>query len=105
MTQDDLAEKTGLSNPHISNIESGSTSLSLKTLILIASALHTTPDALLCDTIQYAKTAFQNHVLIETEDCSELEIRIITDIVKSAKDSLRSRLLFSDDRRELSKIM
>jgi transcriptional regulator with XRE-family HTH domain len=91
MTQDKLAEITGLSNPHISNIESGSTQLSLKTLVLIADALETTPDALLCDSIAHGKTAFMNDILRETEDCDEVEIRIISDTVRILKQSIRER--------------
>ncbi|OPY62223.1 MAG: anaerobic benzoate catabolism transcriptional regulator [Pelotomaculum sp. PtaU1.Bin065] len=92
MTQDKLAEITGLSNPHISNVESGSTQVSLKTLVVIADALDTTPDALLCDNIKNAKEAFTNHIITETEDCNELEIRIIADTVKTLKESIRSRM-------------
>lgn len=55
MTQEKLAELTGLSNPHISNVETGSTQVSLKSLIAIANALEITPDVLLCDNIRYGK--------------------------------------------------
>ena len=56
MTQEKLAELTGLSNPHISNVETGSTQVSLKSLIAIANALEITPDVLLCDNIRYGST-------------------------------------------------
>ena len=39
MTQEKLAEQTGLSLPHISNIETGHTKLSLPTMVEIANAL------------------------------------------------------------------
>ena len=91
MTQDKLAELTNLSNPHISNVESGSTQVSLKTLVIIADALDTTPDALLCDNIKNAKEAFTNHIIAETKDCDEVEIRIIADTIKTLKESIRSR--------------
>lgn len=91
MTQDNLAELTGLSNPHISNVESGSTQVGLKTLIIIADALETTPDALLCDNIKYAKDVHINQIVTETDDCDEVEIRIISDMVRALKQSIRDK--------------
>ena len=91
MTQDNLAERTGLSNSHISNVESGSTQVSLKTLVIIADALETTPDALLCDNLKKAKEAFLNDIMVEAKDCDEVEIRIISDSVRSLKQSIRER--------------
>ncbi|WP_345788359.1 helix-turn-helix transcriptional regulator [Desulfosporosinus metallidurans] len=51
MTQDQVAEITGLSNPHVSNVETGSTKPSLPTIIKIANALSVSVDELLCDNI------------------------------------------------------
>lgn len=49
LTQETLAERSELSVPYISNVERGKKQVSLSSLIAIANALHTTPDALLCD--------------------------------------------------------
>ncbi|NLU53277.1 MAG: helix-turn-helix transcriptional regulator [Clostridiaceae bacterium] len=47
MTQDDVAEATGLSNNHISNIENNHSIPSIDTLLRICEALDTTPNYLL----------------------------------------------------------
>ena len=90
-TQDMLAEIVNLSTPHMSHIESGKTKLSLPTLVRIANALNCTVDQLLCDSLDNAKILFENEILLETKDCSEEEIRIITDMIKALKKSLRKR--------------
>lgn len=90
-TQDRLAELTGLSNPHISNIESGSTQVSLKTLVKIADALDTTPDGLLMDNLKLAKDVFANEIIMVSQDCDEVEIRIMSDTLRTLKESIRER--------------
>ena len=90
-TQEKLAEKTGLSISHISNIETGTTKIGLKTLVLIADALETKPDDLLCDSLKHARENFEYHFAMLTQDCNEYEIRIITDIVENLKLSIRKR--------------
>ena len=80
MTQEKLAELTGLSNPHISNVETGSTQ-----------ALEITPDVLLCDNIRYGKHIFKNAVMEAVDDCDEVEIRIMADMVQALKRSIRYR--------------
>ncbi len=46
-TQAQLAEKVGLSNTHISHIETGDGTMSLESLIAISEALQITPDNIL----------------------------------------------------------
>lgn len=91
LTQDMLSEMVNLSTPHMSHIESGKTKLSLPTLVRIANALGCTVDELLCDSLEHAKSLFENEILKETKDCTEEEIRIIADTVKALKKSLRKR--------------
>lgn len=91
MTQDKLAEITGLSNPHISNIETANTQLSLNALIIISNALNTTPDALLCDNIQNSKEAFKGEFYLELEDCDVVEMSLALDLLQALKLSLREK--------------
>ena len=49
LTQEKLSEIVGVSPTHLSNIETGTTRVSLNTIINIANALHITSDDLLCD--------------------------------------------------------
>lgn len=92
ITQEKLAEITQFSVPHISNIERGETKLSLPALVCIANALESSLDELVCDNLKVAKSIFYNDISNEIQDCNELEIRIISDVVKSIKSSLRTRL-------------
>lgn len=59
ITQEVLAERTGLSLPHISNIETGNTKLSLPAMIHVANALSVSVDTLLCDNVKQAKVVFE----------------------------------------------
>ena len=54
-TQETLANETGLSATHISNIETGNTKLSLPTIIAIANALSVSVDELLCDNVVHSQ--------------------------------------------------
>lgn len=87
LTQERLAERIGISPTHLSNIETGTTRVSLSTIISIANALSVTGDDLLCDNI--AKAPFEKDIAALLEDCDEYEIRIVKDMVSSLKDSLR----------------
>ena len=91
LTQERLAELANLSMTHMSHIETGNTKLSLPALHKIAWALGVSMDALACDSIAQAKDIFESELLHHTRDCDETEIRVITDMIKSLKDSLRKR--------------
>lgn len=95
-TQEVLSERTGISLPHISNIETGKTKLSLPALINIANALSVTVDELLCDNVLQSKHIFEKEAAEVFADCSELEIRIIVDILKASKKALRRDQQFRD---------
>lgn len=91
MTQDMLAELVNLSTPHMSHIETGNTKVSLPTLIRIANVLECSIDELLCDSLVRSRYQFEHEIGREIADCSEEEIRIIADMVKALKTSLRRR--------------
>ncbi|MBS6802565.1 MAG: helix-turn-helix transcriptional regulator [Clostridiales bacterium] len=89
LTQERLAELIDISPTHLSNIETGTTRVSLNTIISIANALSVTGDDLLCDNIIRAKVQFEKDIALLLEDCDEYEIRIIKDMIGSLKDTLR----------------
>lgn len=91
ITQEKLAELADLSSSHVSGIETANTQVSLRALVEIANALDVTPDILLCDNLKSAKDIFTSGILTEIKDCSELELRIISDIILSLKLSIRKR--------------
>ena len=89
LTQERLAERINISPTHLSNIETGTTRVSLSTMISIANALSVTSDDLLCDSIVMAKAQFEKDIALLLEDCDEYEIRIVKDMIASLKESLR----------------
>ena len=89
LTQERLAERINISPTHLSNIETGTTRVSLSTMISIANALSFTSDDLLCDSIVMAKAQFEKDIALLLEDCDEYEIRIVKDMIASLKESLR----------------
>ena len=89
MTQEKLAELTGLSVPHVSNIENGKTKLSLPTLVMIANVLESSLDALVHDSLKVTQEAFDKDFKDLLEDCSMKEKGFIYNLAKEAKNGLR----------------
>ena len=89
LTQEKLSEMVGVSPTHLSNIETGTTRVSLNTIINIANALHIRSDDLLCDNVVKAKVQFEKDIALILEDCDEYEIRIIRDMAAATKETLR----------------
>lgn len=88
LTQEKLSEMADLEPSNVSHIERGATKLSLPTLVRIANALNVTADDLLCDSLpstdlSYIKIA--NEIL---SDCSHQEKIIITETMRTLKESL-----------------
>lgn len=89
LTQEKLSEMVGVSPTHLSNIETGTTRVSLSTLVSIANALKVTSDDLLCDNIVKAKVQIENDIALLLDDCDEYELRVIRDIAAATKETLR----------------
>ncbi len=89
ITQERLAEKIGLSPTHMSNIETGTTRVSLTTIVCIANALNVAVDSLLCDSVVHSKVQFESDIADLLEDCDDYEIRVIKDLIEAIKVSLR----------------
>ena len=91
MTQNCLAELVGVETSNISHIERAATKVSLPTLLAIANALGCSMDDLLCDSIECEREAFENQLVELTKDCSPLELRMLVDLTRSMKESMRKR--------------
>lgn len=91
ITQEQLAEKVNVGTTHISHIETGNTIPSLKLFIAIINALDASADELLCESLVHAKGIFAGEIAEAVSDCTEEEIRIIADMVKCLKTSMRKR--------------
>lgn len=90
LSQEQLAEKADLSTVHLSHIETANTKLSLPALISIANVLNVSSDTLLCDNIIASEKAYKNYILHELDDCTNKELKLLSDSIKSIKASYRS---------------
>ena len=74
--QKDLAEKIGISKPHMSNIETAHTKIGLETLVAIANALNTSVDEFLSDTVSNSQVIFNDDLktVLEKADMEELKV-------------------------------
>ncbi|WP_330409107.1 helix-turn-helix transcriptional regulator [Clostridioides difficile] len=94
LTQDTVSELINITPSHMSNIETGKSTVSLPTLIAIANTLGVSIDELLCDTILNSKIVFEKELSDILKDCNEYEIRVLVDIVKASKESIRNVKMF-----------
>lgn len=89
ITQEKLAEIVEAGTTHISHIETGNTIPSIKMFIAIVNALNMSADELLCDNLEKSKYVYHNELAEITHNCSENEMRVIVETVKSIKSALR----------------
>lgn len=89
LTQEKLSEAIGVGPSHMSHIESGSTVPSFEVFISILNALDCSADELLCRETTAAKPLLNNWLSELVADCDPTEIKILSDIVISAKQTLR----------------
>jgi len=89
LTQERLAEMVEISPTHMSNIETGTTRVSLTATVSLANALSVTVDDLLCDSVVKSKVQFEKDIAGILADCDEYEIRMIKDMAQALKETLR----------------
>jgi len=92
LSQEQLAEKVGISITHMSHIETANTKLSLPVFVDIAEALEIQTDALLYDTPRESISASIEEIAGTLNRCDAKQARILADIVKSVKQSLDAYL-------------
>ena len=88
LSQEQLAEKVGISPTHMSHIETGNTKLSLSVLVSIANVLSVQTDALLFDKPQANKTVITDEVVDILNSCSLRDMYVLIDLIKAVKISL-----------------
>jgi len=94
LTQEAVSDKIGITPQHMSNIETGNSSVSLPTLVAIANVLMVSVDELLCDTVLASKVIFEREAKEIFADCNEYEVRVLVDILKTSKQSMRNVKMF-----------
>lgn len=88
LSQEELAEKVGISTTHMSHIETGNTKLSLSVFVDIANALSVQTDELLYDIPRNNKHNMKEKIDEVLDSCTLRESYVLLDIMKSVKVSL-----------------
>lgn len=92
LSQEKLAEQVGISTTHMSHIETANTKMSLSTFAEIASALEVPADELLYDGSLKGHNASIAHINELLDNCNSIQIRIIEDIIRATKESLKKNI-------------
>ena len=92
LSQENLAEKIGISTTHMSHIETAHTKMSLSTFIELASALEVRTDELLYDNRPEDRSTSIAYITELLDGCTIQQVRIIEDIVKATKESLNKNI-------------
>ncbi len=88
ISQEELAERVGISNTHMSHIETANTKLSLPVLVALAEALEVGTDDLLYDAPRESAAAAVRELTAILENCTTGQAKVIVNLVKTAKQSM-----------------
>lgn len=88
LSQEQLAEKAGISTTHMSHIETGSTKLSLPVLAELTGALNTSSDELLFGRRTQNKTQTAAAIAALLDNCSPAEAQVLLSILQSARQAM-----------------
>lgn len=89
LSQEALAEKIGISVPHMSHIETGNTKLSLPVLVAMAEALEVRTDDLLFDEQRTSRDTVCAEIEGVLEDCTVRELHILNELLHGARAALK----------------
>lgn len=77
LTQDDVAEATGLSNNHISNIENNHSIPSIETLVKICNVLDVTPDYFLLGVVRDTNDSLYSQISQKIKLCDKKKLQLV----------------------------
>jgi len=89
LTQETLAELSGISPQHVSHIENSGTKLSLPCLVSICNALNVTPNDILLDSIAVVPPQLANEISKVFSGCSNDELFLMLSQADNLKKSLQ----------------
>ncbi|MGI5963508.1 MAG: helix-turn-helix domain-containing protein [Lawsonibacter sp.] len=95
-SQEELAERVGISVTHMSHIETGNTKLSLPVLAALATALETTSDWLLSGPHEGNLSSISQELSALLDGCTPQEAQVILETARSVKRALERHLLSSN---------
>ena len=85
LSQNMLAERTGISVTHMSHIETGNTKMSLQVLAQLSEALEVSTDDILFGKEHANKTALANDIVLILDSCSVTQAQILKDTITAMK--------------------
>lgn len=88
LSQEQLAEKVGISITHMSHIETGNTKLSLPVLVDIANTLSVQTDTIIFEKPQINNSYMKQELSEIIDSCSANKLNVIVETVKTMKQSL-----------------
>ena len=94
LSQLELADKVGCSETHLSNIETGTTKVSLSALVRIANALSVSVDNFLADNLVSARPQLENDLQQVLSKCSPYELHVVIGVCKATLETLRANERF-----------
>lgn len=89
LTQESMAALVNLDTSTISKIETGSTKISLPSLVEIENLLCVSADELLCGSISASAHVYQGELAKQMKDCDEKELRILSEVNAVLLEQLR----------------
>lgn len=89
LQQAEVAFRAGLTNSHMSHIETGQTKLALPTIVKIANVLSVSVDELLYDNLEQAKHVYDKKIADELADCDSAELQAFLEIIQATKKVIR----------------
>ena len=92
LSQEELAERIGISTTHMRHIETGNTKLSLPVFVDLAAALEVRTDELLYDSDSAVRSASIEEIVRLLDTCTTQQVKIIEDVLKATKTSLNKYL-------------
>ena len=92
LSQEELAEKIGISTTHMSHIETANTKLSLQVLVDLAEALKVSTDELLFDSKRNTQEDKVSRVLSIMSGRNEVEQAIMLDVFQATASALQKNL-------------
>lgn len=99
LSQLTLAELVDRSQVYISYIETGTKSMTLETFVALANILQVSADELLVDCLENTVRVSNHSFASILADCSEYERRVLEDIVRASKATLRENRNYARTRR------
>lgn len=93
LSQEQLAEKVGLTSQHISHTEVATTKISLPALVKISNALNISVDKLLSDSVYDSKPHLLEDIQKMFSDCNPDETYVMLQAANAVKQAIRTRKL------------